>query len=206
MRVRLDACALAVVGTDEERFEAVRERVVPVAPGAHHGIQALEHAQVECRDHELIEGHVCVHCDHLLNAVPSADGHSVRVRCMFLESDPIEKLMIRAADVVSVAAGESLAAASRRMVEGAAEQALVVAEGKVIGLLAARDLEGAEGEDGTVEAHTSPLPVVPRTMALGAVARTLRENRLDCLAIVDRDELVGFVTRGDLRRLGVPGL
>ncbi len=206
MRVRLEACALAVVGPDEERFEAVRERVVAVAPGAHHGIQALEHALVECRNHEMIEGHVCVHCDHLLNAVPSADGHTVRVRCMFLESDPIEKLMTRAVDLVSVKADDSISVAAARMLEHDIEQLLVIADGHIVGLVAARDVEGSPDDGGTVRAHTTPLPVVPRTMVLGAVAKTMRQNQLDCLAIVDHDELVGFVTRGDLRRLGVPGL
>jgi CBS domain-containing protein len=188
-------------------FEAVRERVSPVGPRPYHGHEALRHAMVECRPHELIEGTTCSRCNHLLSAAPAPDGRSVHVRCVFFESDPVTTLMTRAVDLVSADETESVAVAAARMLDRDVEQVVVTSGGAAIGMLLARDVETAprSGEEHIAD-RVVPLPVIPRSMTLALVAAAFRDNDLDCAAVLDGDELVGIITRGDLRRAGVPGL
>jgi CBS domain-containing protein len=209
MRVRVESCVLVTApqGRKAEIFEAVRERVARVGPRPHHGHAALRHAAVPCRPHELVTGTKCTRCGHLLNAVPAPDGESVKIRCVFFESDPVTLLMACAEDLAVAEATESLAVAAARMLDRDVEQLVVASgEGEAVGLVTAQGVEGVPADDERVGDRVVPLPVVPRTMTLGALAAALRQRDLECVGVVDDDELVGLVTRGDLRRAGVPGL
>ncbi len=146
---------------------------------------------------------MCATCSHLLNAVPARDGRSVLVRCVFFESDRVETLMTRAEDVVTVDAQEKISVAATTFLDHPVKQLVVTSEGLAIGLLHARDL-AVDGDDLVAQHAQVPLPVVPRTLPLGAMARALREQPLELVGVVDRDELVGVITRGDLRRVGIP--
>jgi hypothetical protein len=82
---------------------------------------------------------------------------------------------------------------------------LGVTEGHAaVGLVEERARDGARGPVGRFLSRT--FPVVPRTMELGAAARAFRAGGLDVVGVIDRDELGGLLTHGDLRRAGVPGL
>jgi CBS domain-containing protein len=210
MKVQVASCILVSPspGGETPRFEAIRESVAAVRPGARRGHDVLRHATVECHPHELVDGARCARCGHLLNAVPSRDGRSVTVRCVFFESDPVTTLMTRAVDVVSCDASETLAVAAARMLDRDVEQ-LVVRSGEagVAGVLTARAVEPRPREgDERAGDRMVPLPVVPRSMTLGGLATALRAEELDFVAVIDGDELVGVITRGDLRRAGIPGL
>jgi CBS domain-containing protein len=160
---------------------------------------------VECHPGELVAGATCARCGHLLNAVPSPDGRSVRVRCVFLESDPVTTVMTRAGDVVSADADDPLSVAAARMLHRQVDHILVTREGAAIGLLSADAVTVPAGEDdGRVADRMVPLRVVPRTMTLGALTRGLTAGEVTCAAVVEGDDLLGLVTRADLVRSGVP--
>ncbi len=203
MKIQLESCELVVAPPGDLRFEAVRERVAPILGGPHGGRDAIRHALVECHPCEIKDGEVCATCSHLLNAVPARDGRSVLVRCVFFESDRVETLMTRAEDVVTVDAQEKISVAATTFLDHPVKQLVVTSEGLAIGLLHARDL-AVDGDDLVAQHAQVPLPVVPRTLPLGAMARALREQPLELVGVVDRDELVGVITRGDLRRVGIP--
>ena len=209
MKIQVESCVLvsASPAARPPTFEAVRERTAPVGPQRHRGHEALRHAVVECRPHELVNGERCTRCGHLLNDIPARDGQSVTVRCVFFESDPVTTLMTRAVDVVSCEPHESLAVAAARMLDRDVEQLVVGSAGMAVGVLSARAVEPAprDDDDRAVD-RMAPLPVVPRSMTLGTLAAALRAQDLDFVGVVDDEELVGVVTRGDLRRAGVPGL
>jgi CBS domain-containing protein len=209
MKVRVDRCVLVAApqGGRAESFEAVRERVAQVGPRAYFGHNALRHAQVECRAHEFIDGTTCGRCSHLLSAIPATDGRSVTVRCVFFESDPVTVLMTRSVDLVSADATEPVAIGAARMLDRGVEQLVVTSEGEAVGLLFARELDRPPpaGRE-RVGDHVAPLPVVPRSMTLAGLAAALQQEDLDCVTVIDGEELIGIVTRGDLRRTGVPGL
>jgi hypothetical protein len=204
MRIHLDRCSLAVAPAGEDRFEAVRERRAQVRGGARHGHEALRHAVIECRTHELVDGRECQQCAHFLNDVPAADGQSVLVRCVVFETDTIECLMTRAEDLVTIDASEPTAVAAARMMDHAVRQLVVTAGDEVVGLIAASAVTGGEGIVRDFLGET--FPVVPRTLPLGATARAFREGDLQVAGVLDGEELVGLVTRDDLRRAGVPEL
>jgi CBS domain-containing protein len=204
MKVDLDHCELVRAPPGDDRFEAVREQLAPVSGGPRRGHDALRHAVVECRTHELVDGRTCERCPHFLDAVPEASGHEVRVRCVLFETDTVDALMTRLEDVISVAADESSAIAAARMVDHEVGQLLVTSGGRAVGLVHARTIAGHHGPSGRFVAPR--FPVVPRTMSLGSAARAFRARDLEVLGVLDRDELVGLVTRGDLRHAGVPGL
>ena len=210
MKVNVESCVLVSPPATEQppSFEAIRERVAPVRVPPRRGHDALRHAVVECHPHELVDGTRCVRCGHLLNAAPSPDGRSVTVRCVFFETDPVALLMTRAVDVVTCEASETLAVAAARMLDRDVEQ-LVVRSGNAgaVGMLTARAVEPRPSEgDERAGDRMFPLPVVPRSMTLGALAAALRLEDLDFVAVIEGEELVGVVTRGDLRRAGIPGL
>ena len=208
MKVQVESCVLvSPPPTDQApRFEAVRERVARVGPGARRGHEALRHAVVECHPHELVDGARCARCGHLLNAIPAADGRSVTVRCVFFETDPVTTLMTRAVDVVTCDASETLAVAAARMLDRDLEQLLVCSGAAgVVGMLTARAVEPLPGAgDECAGDRMAPLPVVPRSMTLGALAVALRAHDVDFVAVLDGTELAGVVTRGDLRRAAIP--
>ena len=208
MKIDLDRCALlaAPPGGPDEHFEAVRERTAPVLGrrGQHVRADALRHALVECRDHELVEGRRCERCEHLLNAVPSADGTTVLVRCIFFESDPVTSLMTRVQDLAMVTGDSSASVAEALMVDQGATRLVVVEGGRVIGLVLPSDLAGSSGP---VARHVPPfMAVVPRTMTLVAAAHALGAADVDAALVLDGDEVVGMLTRDDLLRSGVPGV
>src|SRR5512134_2559471 len=93
MKIDLDRCELIAAPPGDDRFEAVRERRAVVTGGPRVGHDALRHAVVECRTHELVEGKSCGRCSQFLNAVPAADGQSVLVRCVIFETDTVDVLM-----------------------------------------------------------------------------------------------------------------
>lgn len=207
MKVRVDTAfvASAPAGTIPRRFEVVRERVAHVGPPAYHGHKALQHAQVECRAGELIDGAICARCGHLLSARPAFDGHSVDVRCVFFESDPVTTIMTRAVDVVTADVTEPLAVAAARMLDRGVKQVLATDAGAIVGIIPSSEAEHLTA-DVLAGDHVMPLPVVSRSMTLGALGAALRAQDVDCVAVVDEDELLGVITRGDLRRAGVPGV
>jgi CBS domain containing-hemolysin-like protein len=204
VQIRGDCCRLAHAPPGEEVFEIVREVVSPVPVGGRvRGHGAVRRVDVECHRGELKDGEVCAVCEHLLNAVPSADGKSLRVRCMFLESDDITTQMTLARDLATIEDTATLAKAAVELQERRVKQLLVTSGGYVVGAVSVADLRAGKERD-RVASRTRPLTVVPRTLTIGAAARAMRAHQHDYLAVIDGTELLGLVTRGDLRRAGVP--
>jgi CBS domain-containing protein len=205
MKVRVAHCELQTA-TSDERFEALRVvRATVESPQPGGGV--LDHAAVPCREGELKPGVLCARCPHLLTAFPDGDGgHSVTVRCMFLESDPVARVMTPAERVVAVDAAEPLSVAAARASDHGVSKLLVLEDGEVVGVVDAAEA-AQKPRAAQVARHTRwPIPVIPRTMPLGQVAQVLRESGHDFLVVLDGEEVAGTVTRGGLRDLAVPDL
>ena len=187
-------------------FVAVRERIALVHDRPQLDAAALAHATLECRRHEPIVGTRCERCPHLLGATPADDGCSVRVHCLFLESDPIEILMTRVADLVRVDDGDSVGDALHHLYHGGVHQLPVVSGDTVVGLVDVAMLKGRPRGQRLRVLLGAALPVMPKTFSLGLAARALAASGRRCAFVVDADRVVGLVTRGDLSRAGVPGV
>lgn len=104
--------------------------------------------------------------------------------------------------VVTIGPDEAASAARRRMQREHISHLVVTDDGGVVGVLSARDLEGApalELGDGTVEQLMSEyVESAPSSMSLDEAAERMREARIGCLPILDRGRLVGLVTATDV--------
>jgi len=187
-------------------FAAMRETVALVHGRPRLAASALAHATVECRRHESVPGTRCAVCPHFLDATPAGDGCSVTVRCLFLESDPVELVMTRAADLERIDAADTVGTALQRLIRERIHELLVVDDEVVVGLADAGALWGRSRAQRLRAALGAPLPVMPRTLSLGSAARALVERGRSCALVVDCERVVGLVTRGDLARVGVPGV
>ncbi|MCX8070867.1 MAG: CBS domain-containing protein [Candidatus Binatia bacterium] len=124
----------------------------------------------------------------------------------------VRKWMTR--NVVTVSPRDSLARAQRLLEEHRIDQLPVVVEGRLVGLLTARDIHDAlesarevagrnpralDAGEFVVEAAMTPhvLTVEPDD-SIAYAALLLRRERIGCLPVVEGARLVGILTRSDL--------
>ena len=146
----------------QERFIAVSARS-PAAWGD----------AVECPDGHLKPVDACAACAHFLRAVPSPDGRGVTIKCVFLDSDPVDHVMTPARKLIAIAETASLetgAAVARRV---GVKQLLVSAGDEIVGL-ADRDEIIRAAQSRPFESMSAvtrrQIPLVARTASLGGVA------------------------------------
>jgi CBS domain-containing protein len=82
---------------------------------------------------------------------------------------------------------------------------LVTQFGRLAGVLCACDLWDAPGPSPVSEVMSALVLTVPATAAVGYVIELMVEQRVGCLPVLDRGQLVGIVTRGDLYRASFAG-
>ncbi len=104
--------------------------------------------------------------------------------------------------VVTIGPDEAASLARRRMQREHIRHLVVTEDGSVVGVLSARDLEGATGSavrEGSVEDLMSTRVESARSdTSLDDAAERMRKARIGCLPVVDRDRLVGVVTATDV--------
>lgn len=79
---------------------------------------------------------------------------------------------------------------------------VVVDEGRLVGIVCTSDLAESHGLVGECM-HTTLCCIDPDASVIEA-AEVMEENAIGCLPVISGETLVGIVTRGDLRRVGVP--
>ncbi len=81
----------------------------------------------------------------------------------------------------------------------------VVDGGKLVGILCRCDLYPEPEASAEVASRmASHVYALEPTATLGEAAAAMKELSVGCLPVVQRDRPIGLVTRGDLRRAGVP--
>lgn len=80
---------------------------------------------------------------------------------------------------------------------------LVVARERLLGEVCEFDLEAAEPDALVAECMRSPVLTIAFDATLGDAADAMRAHAVGCLPVMWGDQLVGIVTRGDLRRAGM---
>jgi CBS domain-containing protein len=113
---------------------------------------------------------------------------------------------IMSAPVLTVTGSEPASDALARMRDARVRHAVVVSDGRVIGVVSDRDLGGARGgvvrrgrtvRDLMNDPGVAPTVAGPET-SVAEAALLLREQRIGCIPVVDCGGLVGIVTRGDV--------
>jgi CBS domain-containing protein len=112
---------------------------------------------------------------------------------------------IDAGAIVTVAPDTPCLEADERARELGVRHLFVVESSKLVGILCRCDLyPEPEPHEGVVTRMASDVYALDPTATLGEAAAAMKTLRVGCLPVVDRDHPVGLVTRGDLRRAGVP--
>jgi nucleotide-binding universal stress UspA family protein len=104
---------------------------------------------------------------------------------------------------VTVAPGEKVSSAILRMQQGNFRSAPVVENGRLVGLIADRDIRGQMGRVDTTEvrvAMSENPPTVAPTTPLHDAARVLSEQKVDALPVLENGKLVGVITNSDILR------
>jgi CBS domain-containing protein len=187
------------------RFEALSEvgAAVPDTPLA--PSQQLRAAKLTCQTGGPVRtGMDCLCCSRFAGWRPGPAPHEVTIRCCWSDGDLVASRMTCAAALITIAPDapvrEALVLAQRHTVSDLP----VIANGRMIGLWSR-----GVGDDAAADA----LPVGARMATdvlgihahatLGEAVAAMRLFQVSCLPVVDRDLLVGLLTRGDLRRAGV---
>jgi predicted transcriptional regulator len=107
--------------------------------------------------------------------------------------------------VVTVAPDTPCDTADERARELGVRHLFVVDEGKLVGVLCRCDLyPEPEPRADVATRMASSVYVLDPSATLGEAAAAMKTLGVGCLPVVARDRPVGLVTRGDLRRAGVP--
>ena len=188
-------------------LEGVREVEGRVDATAHpHAARELLAAtHLSCQkggpEHDALD---CVHCARFVNFRPSRDRETVTVRCQWAPDDPVSDLMTLLCALATVEADWCIDDADRRARRLGIRHLLVTRGKDLVGIVCRCDLvpPPAEGEYVVDRMQTELIAVRPDATLRGA-ADLMRGRAVGCLPVVEDGQLVGVVTRGDLRRAGV---
>jgi CBS domain-containing protein len=143
----------------------------------------------------------CLNCPRLVNFIPKDE--SVLVRCLWTDSDQVDELMTLASELVTITSSTTLLEAEQIAREHKISHLLVVEEGRLIGIVNQADLEEEEFGLNTIcdRVNLCPWTIGPETTLVQA-AQLMVERNLGIIPVVANREVLGVVSRGDLRRAG----
>lgn len=157
------------------------------------------HCQKGMKDQATTE---CLKCPRLVNFLPQFG--SVLVRCLWTDLDRVEDLMTLATELVSVSPTTNVVDADNIARENGVRHLVVVEDGRLYGVLCRCDLveDAFVGQTVAERANHCPWTISPGT-TLSQAAQLMRDRKVGMLPVTADGELLGVVTRGDLRRAGV---
>ena len=120
-------------------------------------------------------------------------------------AEKVRSIMPRGREIWSLPPDACVIDAIEMMAEKRIGSLLVVEEGRLAGIISERDyarkviLQGRSSKDTPVrDIMTSPVIVVTPDQTVGECMRLLTENRIRHLPVIDRGEIAGLVSMGDL--------
>jgi len=168
--------------------------------------ELLEATRLRCQKggelHDAIE---CLDCERFVNYKPSRNRRTVTIRCQWRFDDPVTDLMTTSAALVGVDPGTTIAAADELARRHGIRHLLVAREDDLMGVVCRCDLVPPVLEGETVGDRMSPeVWVLPATANLADAVDVMTSHEIGCVPVVDSGTLRGVLTRGDLRRAGLP--
>jgi CBS domain-containing protein len=183
------------------RFEAVREQHAATGAAPRRGRDLVRALEYECRHGERRSASECTECAQYLNLAPDRDLRGGTLRCIFFDDDPVHVLMTPVVNLVTVNADASMTEAAAIAETNGLKQLPVVRGDELVGIVR---VDEGNPLDPIARAMRTPVRAVPALTPLAAVARLFRTEDVGSLVVMDADDVAGLVTRGDLRRAGVP--
>jgi acetoin utilization protein AcuB len=180
-----------------------RGHVVDVGPSIPHRIS---YAEVQCQKGGPVRsGSDCLACHRFRGWRAGPTDDEVTLTCCWSDSDPVWARMTAAVALATVNPQTPCAVADEVARSHDVRHLLVVDEGAVIGVLCRCDLFPRPGADETVADRMSrEVFAVPPGATLADAVAAMSGLGIGCLPVVAGGLLVGVLTRGDLRRAGVP--
>ncbi len=182
-----------------QRF-AVRSEALGQLRHGEEGEDPLIRARVHCQLAGERLGGDCLTCGHLIGWRADSQGKMV-VECCFRDSDFVTLCMTPASRLVTIDAGRDVVEARQLLEQHGKKRLLVTAREALVGIVALSDLR-REGRVG--EVMSREVIAIEPTATLGEAAAALRALAIGCLPVVSERVVAGLLTRGDLRRLGIP--
>ena len=110
---------------------------------------------------------------------------------------------VMATEIVTLPADTAVSSARRMVKEKGAQQALVMDDGTLAGIVCRSDLQKAAQDDPVAACMSSPVICVPPDTSLRDAAEIMDANDLECLPVVTGAFLVGIVTRSSLLHIAI---
>lgn len=149
-------------------------------------------------------GQDCLMCSHYRGWRDGASAAEITVVCGFSDRDPVGDRMTFASGMVIVAPDATWSEAQAHAAEADVHHLLVVDGDRIAGITCGCEY-GKHHPDEPVRCALGPnVFAIERSATLGEAAGAMAQLGLGCLPVLDDGELVGVITRGDLRRAGVP--
>ncbi len=148
----------------------------------------------------------CTRCPRLLDIRAGTAPGTATLLCRFTSEDPVSSVMTRASALLSVSPVTPLADADQLLRDAGVHHVLVVADGELVGVMCRCDLARPFADDERVASRMScPVVDVAPRAPLGDVLSIMNTCGIGLVVVVDGEGAVlGAITRGDLRRTGVP--
>ena len=122
-----------------------------------------------------------------------------------LDADTCCVAEVMGTEIITLPSDTVVASARRVVKEKGAQQALVMDEGTLAGIVCRSDLQNADLDAPVATCMSSPVICVPPDTSLRDAADIMDANDLECLPVVTGAFLVGIVTRKDLLLAGIEG-
>jgi hypothetical protein len=183
-------------------FEASSDAFGVVPPGPAEGDERLVCGRVRCRGCER-SGRDCLICDGY-RGWSDTGLSTIAVRCVWSGRDGVAQRMTPAAEMHAVAADVSCGDADASARANGMHHLVVVRGDTLVGVTCLCRLDRAERAQpiaGVLDENVLALDI---GASLGEAAAAMAALGVGCLPVLDGDVVAGVITRGDLRRLGLP--
>jgi CBS-domain-containing membrane protein len=187
-------------------FESVCETRGIVPPGFAEGDERLVCARFRCQKGGAERtGHDCLLCGRYRGWTDGTTPSEVRICCAWSALESVSERMTLAPAMLTVPPELPCDEADARARSAGVRHLVVTRGGELLGVVCrcqlCRCARPEQPIGALVAEHTF---AIEAAATLGEAAGAMAQLGIGCLPVVDNGALVGVITRGDLRRIGVP--
>jgi CBS-domain-containing membrane protein len=164
----------------------------------------LDCERVACQKGAARSGSDCLTCARYRGLALAPDGSHASLECAWTDRDPVWARMTTSRVLASVGPRASVAAAEAVARAHAVRHLPVLEAGRLAGILCRCDLVVAPPEAPVAAHMTREVFALRAGATLGEALAAMTSLRVGVLPVIGDRLIVGMISRGDLRRVGVP--
>jgi hypothetical protein len=185
-------------------FEGISDTAGVVPPGFAEGDERLACARVRCHKHGPERGgRDCLVCDGF-RGWSDTGLSAIAIRCVWSGHDAVAQRMTPVEDMLTAVTDMSCGAVDERARAADVHHVVVVRDGVLVGITCLCRLDRANRGEPIADVLAPDVFALDIGATLGEAAAAMATLGIGCLPVLDRGVVAGIITRGDLRRLGVP--